>query len=319
PPSSHFLQYFPLVIDSFIYGIYSVLFFQSVQILITRRCANYKLHLGCMVILFFLSTVHVIIAWAWAFITDTATTAIYEVFSLENPQPALYGPDDPFFVHHFAPLIKATYTIAITVADGILIYRCYVIWGHSWRVVSVPAVAYFCTIIGGIVGILPFSGEAERASVAVCLGMTFFTNVLAASLAAGRIWWICRRAFFLLNRDSRRKYSGLTASLLESGLIYPASLLITIIVFFATVSPVSVLICMAALYHIVGIAPTLIIVRVGLGVSADDVEKCITISQPTVTDLRIAAQDTMTLELGARRVSMDLMQQTDNTRTLASV
>lgn len=65
-----------------------------------------------MIVLFLLSTIHVVIAWAWAFVTDTATTAVFEVFSLKYPAPALYGPDDPVAVHTFALLIKVTYTIA---------------------------------------------------------------------------------------------------------------------------------------------------------------------------------------------------------------
>ncbi|KAJ7190176.1 hypothetical protein GGX14DRAFT_483660 [Mycena pura] len=315
PPSSHFSQYFPLVIDSLMYGIYLVLFLQSVQSLLSRRCASYKFHLGCMTLLFLLSTIHVIIAWAWAFTTDTATTAIYEVFSLKNPLPQLYGPNDPASVHRYAPLIKALYTIANTIADGIILYRCYVIWGYNWRAIVAPGVAYVGTVIGGIVAVLPLSGDSERAALAVCIGTTFFTNVLATTLAAGRIWWICRRAAYV-NRTSHRKYFDITAILLESGLVYPAVLIVTVGVFLApATSTESVLVCMAVLYHIVGIAPTLIIVRVGMGVSTDDVDKCVTLSRGTnpstgMTGLRAAPapRDTMamSLRLRARHVDVDV-------------
>jgi len=306
PPSSHFLQYFPLVIDSLAYGIYSVLFFQSVQSLLGRRCPNYRFHLGCIVALFLLSTVHVIMAWAWAFVTDTAMTAIFEVFSLDNPPPALFGPDD---ATHFAPLIKLLYLIANIISDGILIYRCYVIWGHDWYIVAAPGIAFFCTIISGIAGIFAVSRGSELVSVAVCLGI--FTNTLASSLAAGRIWWICSRASYSPHYSSHRKYSGLTAILLESGLIYPAWLIITIGFYLNPMTSfTSVLICIAALYHLVGIATTLIIMRVGLGVSTDDVEKCITLSSvvhPTKKRLRTVPPD---LELGAPCVDVEPTQNT---------
>ncbi|KAJ7190169.1 hypothetical protein GGX14DRAFT_483642, partial [Mycena pura] len=82
--------------------------------------------------------------------------------------------------------------------------------------------------------------------------MTFFTNVLAASLAAGRIWWICRRASYFLNHSARRKYSDLIAILLESGLIYPASLIVTIAVFLAPMTSAEFLVvCIATVYHLV--------------------------------------------------------------------
>ncbi|KAJ7851769.1 hypothetical protein B0H13DRAFT_1904926 [Mycena leptocephala] len=237
------------------HGIYSVLFFQSVQVLCSRRKAHYKFHLGCMILLFLLSTIHIALAYTWAFITDRAQTGIYELFSLDNPLPVLYGPDDAAIVYSRK------------------IYRCYVIWGCNWRPVAFPAFSYTCTLIGGILGIIPLSGTSERAATAVCMATIFCTNVLAASLAAGRIWYISRRIARLLGKNSRKKYMDLTAIMLESGLIYPAGLVISVGIFLSPVTPTaSVLICIAACYHIVGIAPTLIIVRVGLGVSTEDVD-----------------------------------------------
>ncbi|KAJ7799892.1 hypothetical protein B0H14DRAFT_2901878 [Mycena olivaceomarginata] len=276
-PTSHFLQYFPLVIDTFAYGIYSALFVQSIQVLLNRRRTHYKLHLCGLTALFLLSTIHIIAAYAWAFITDTATTAIYEVLSLRNPPPNLYGPNDPFVVHHLVRLLRARYALANALADAILIWRCYIIWGNSWRAVAFPCIAYIINIGGFIVGALPLLGPSERTAVAVCIGTTFFTNVVASSLAAGRIWWISRRASYVISRTSRRTYANLTAILVESGCIYPISIIIILILFIVpSTSTISVLISIAPVYHIVGISPTLIIVRVGLGVSTDDVDKTIT-------------------------------------------
>jgi hypothetical protein len=87
-------------------GIYSVLFYQSVQLLLSRRTSNYKLHLGLLTALFLLSTIHIALAYAWAFITDTGDTAIYELFSLKNPRPVLYLPEDPISVHSIGILLK---------------------------------------------------------------------------------------------------------------------------------------------------------------------------------------------------------------------
>ncbi|KAF7326288.1 Ras-GEF domain-containing protein [Mycena kentingensis (nom. inval.)] len=201
-PPSHFLQYFPLVVDSLLYGVYSVLFSQAMHILLSRRRPNYKLHIAAMCALFLLSTLHVLVAWAWAFTTDTATTGIYAVFTLSDPPPALWREGDPAVVHRFAMVIKVRYTLA----------------KYVFRVPSLLRMQYWRTYIN----------------------------------------------------------FNLPAILLESGLIYPAALIITIGMFLSPVTPtVSVFICLAAMYHIVGIAPTLIIVRVGLGVSTDDVEHCI--------------------------------------------
>ncbi|KAJ7925566.1 hypothetical protein B0H13DRAFT_2314364 [Mycena leptocephala] len=214
-----------------------------------------------MIILFVLSTIHIALMYTWAFITDTADIAIYELFSLKNPLPMLYALDDPISVHRIG---KSPQTQ---------------IFSGKWEPVAFLVVAYIFTCIGAILGLLPLSGTSERAATAVCIGTVFFTNVLGAGLAAGRIWWISSRASNYLGRSTRKKYMDLTAIILESGLIYPTALAITVIVYLVPERPTAaVLICLAACYHIVAIAPTLIIVRVGLGVSSDNVEKCVTIS-----------------------------------------
>ncbi|KAJ7682632.1 hypothetical protein DFH06DRAFT_1161709 [Mycena polygramma] len=280
-PTTHFSRFLPLLIDTLTYGVYSAFFFQSVQVLYNRRSPNYKLHLGCIITLFVLSTIHITIAYAWASVTDTADFAIYEVFTLQTPLPILYAPGDPTVVRWLGFLIKLRWVLANTLADGFLIYRCYVIWGSNWRPVVFPLVSYACTIIGGFLGLLPLSGSAERFALELAYGTTFFTNVLASFLAAGRIWWISRRIAILLGkRKGQARYMDLTAIILESGLIYPATLIITIVVYLVPATPtVAVLSCIAAAYHLVGIAPTMIIVRVGLGVSTDDVEKSVNLSR----------------------------------------
>jgi len=256
-----------------------------------------------MTLLFLLSTIHITLAYAWAFITDRAQTGIYEVFSLDNPLPVLYGPDDPAVVRRLGIFIKIRYTLANAIADGIIIYRCYVIWGSKWRPVILPVFSYACTLIGGILGLIPLSGTSERAATAVCMATIFCTNVLASSLAAGRIWWISRRIAKLQGRGNSRKiYTNLSAILLESGLIYPAALVISVGIFVSPTTPtVSVLICVAACYHIVGIAPTLIIVRVGLGVSTDEADKSLTLSEGAIKQDQRRALTTIEFQPRATR------------------
>jgi hypothetical protein len=66
-----------------------------------------------MISLFLLSTIHIALAYAWAFITDGAgSTAIYELFSLRNPLPVLYSPDDPVAVHRLGIILKARFSLA---------------------------------------------------------------------------------------------------------------------------------------------------------------------------------------------------------------
>ncbi|KAJ6527406.1 hypothetical protein B0H19DRAFT_1275220 [Mycena capillaripes] len=167
-----FLSFFPLAIDSMIYGIYSVLFFQSCRVLWAQRRPNFKFHLGCMISLFLLSTIHITLAYAW-----------YELFSLRNPLPVLYSPDDPIAVHRLGIILKACYSLANAIADAIMIYRCCVIYGFRWSPVAFLIFAYGCMLVGAILGLLSLSGTAERAAAAVCILTVFLTNVLATALA----------------------------------------------------------------------------------------------------------------------------------------
>ncbi|KAJ7347538.1 hypothetical protein DFH08DRAFT_960854 [Mycena albidolilacea] len=200
---------------------------------------NYRLHRGRLTALFRLdlSTIHIALAYVWAFTTDTADTAIYELFSLENPLPVLYLPEDPISVHRIGFVLKFGYSLARGLPhwdDSIMtmicfqcdcrfyiIHRCYVIWDYKWRAVALLIVAYVFT-------------------------------------CTGRIWWISRTAASYLGRRSRRKYLDLTTIMIGSALMYPAALALVIIVYLIpSILEVSMSICLAVCYHIFGVAPTL--------------------------------------------------------------
>nr|GAT54353.1 predicted protein [Mycena chlorophos] len=225
-----------------------------------------------MCALYLLSTLHIVLAFTWAAITDTADYAIYEVFSLKQPLPVLSRPGDPPVVHALAILIKTLWVVSNGIADALLIHRLYIIWGGNPRAVALPVVSYSLTMISAVVDLLLLPPAATRSALIVAMSSVFLTNVLSSALTAGRIWFMSRSCKRVVGTKRRARYTELMVIILESGLIYPALLVITIAVFVAPTTPtVAVLSCFAVLYHIVGIAPTLIIVRVSSGVN-DDVE-----------------------------------------------
>ncbi|KAF7315994.1 Ras-GEF domain-containing protein [Mycena indigotica] len=274
-PPSHFSQSFPLMMDSALYAIYSILLIQALHILLSRQRASAKVswHLPAMCALFLLSTLHITVAWTWAFTTDTATTAIYEVFSLTYPLPTLAAPDDPPRVHYFATFIKVRFAIANFIADTILMHRCYIIWNRRWKIMIIPAIAY---IVNYVVTLLPLSQSTRRSIFASCMTITFLTNVLISALTAGRIWWMARKINRVLQGRTTTLYSNLIAILLESGSMYPAAILVGVGAWIPHQAPLAMLLsCFAVVYHTVAIAPTLVIVRIGLGISMNDVDEYI--------------------------------------------
>ncbi|KAL4261444.1 hypothetical protein AB1N83_006766, partial [Pleurotus pulmonarius] len=80
------------------------------------------------------------------------------------------------------------------------------------------------------------------------VALSLVTSIVATSLTAGRIMWISYQTKKHLGKQFAERYNMAFQVVVESGLIYSISLII----------------------FLVGIVSTLIIVRVGLGVSAGD-------------------------------------------------
>jgi len=93
---------------------------------------------------------------------------------------------------------------------------------------------------------------------------TVALNMLVTVLMAGRIWWIARKARAILGPGLSSKYTTMIAIIVESGVIYSIYFILDVVL--------QDLILDAGLAQIVGIVPTLIIVQIGLGRVAHDVD-----------------------------------------------
>ncbi|KAJ7590026.1 hypothetical protein C8J56DRAFT_936699, partial [Mycena floridula] len=222
-----------------------------------------------MITLYSLSTIHIILVYSMAFISDKGAAAPYHLFSLRMDRPNLFSDNDPASLTGIATALKVRFALSNAVADAILLHRCYVIWGFNWRVIIPPGFLYLIIIVAGFVDLV-HSGKREL--VAICLGTMFSTNVYATCLAAGRIWWINRKVRSETKRPRQKLFQALPVILLESGFIYPIAMLIGVTSFFFPTRGIATLISIASCYQLVDIAPTLIIVRVGLGVSTNDMD-----------------------------------------------
>uniref|UniRef100_A0A0W0EVL3 Uncharacterized protein n=1 Tax=Moniliophthora roreri TaxID=221103 RepID=A0A0W0EVL3_MONRR len=217
-----------------------------------------------------------------------------------------------------APM-TARYTmmlLANIIADAILIWRCYIIWGRNIRVIIIPTLLCIANNVLGIVVIIryskdigigisatvlqPYRGDKALRIIPAFLFMTALTNLLITFLIAARIYVISRRAAKYVGKNVNRMYRTVISIVLESGLIYPLVLIVYassgLTVFSSLIMlqshPVSLevqkrmqllaVLLQSTLNQFVGIAPTLIIVRIGLGISVESVEQ-------TVSAMRAAA------------------------------
>ncbi|KAK7455791.1 hypothetical protein VKT23_010822 [Stygiomarasmius scandens] len=124
---------------------------------------------------------------------------------------------------------------------------------------------------------LPSLEKAATDMMFVFLTMNVINNVLLTTLIAGKIWWIVRQIDKVcLSTEAwkvpRKRYESSVALIVESGLLYPvATLIFEVLPQTMPVFPN----LYAIMTQMAGIAPTLIIVRVQLGVSIDSVDESI--------------------------------------------
>ncbi|KAJ6562325.1 hypothetical protein B0H19DRAFT_1259910 [Mycena capillaripes] len=168
------------------------------------------------------------------------------------------------------------YVTSNLIADAIFIYRCYCIWGFRKRIIAVPIVLL---IAGGCLGYASIIAcGLEDLSEFLFINWLFplavvfsvLTNVMLMALTAGRIWWIARGARVIMGPAVVKQYRTVAAMILESGALYCTPGILYLILLGIRRSSTQVI--FAALAQIVGIAPTIIVVRVGLGSSVDSVD-----------------------------------------------
>ncbi|KAJ6527523.1 hypothetical protein B0H19DRAFT_1275318 [Mycena capillaripes] len=158
------------------------------------------------------------------------------------------------------------------VTDSIFIYRCYVVWGRNIYIVVVPILSLLASSVIGFLSSYEIEDPHFYIDIRIIFGFMLLTNVLLMALTAGRIWWIRRDLAGALEFSIVRTYDNVIAIILESGGIYCISLimyLVAVSILRTDSSSPVVPIFRAVMTQVMNIAPTLIIVRAGLGLGID--------------------------------------------------
>ncbi|RXW22640.1 hypothetical protein EST38_g3200 [Candolleomyces aberdarensis] len=132
-----------------------------------------------------------------------------------------------------------TVSIVIWIADWLAIYRCYIVWQKSWKVVLVPTIILLLSISTNTVNLYWFLHPEEsslRPTVLLFLDMCYplhlAQNLLTTGLIAFKIWEQHHRSF----KSGVRAYSGITLIyiiriIIESAMIYTLQMLILVVLF----------------------------------------------------------------------------------------
>ncbi|KAJ6552822.1 hypothetical protein B0H19DRAFT_1155024 [Mycena capillaripes] len=293
------LQRLPLnspIVEIFLNGIYTCLFIFAIgkTWMNPKKSHRRELWTGIMVLLYSFATIHSAVQWE----------AIMRPFQYYGTSPGLLNE----LIHpnlNLKILALVASFLSFVLADMIMVWRCWIIWGCSWVVVVIPILA---AIAGTVCAGLGLAGQIAVASIensttAMRLAplARFSTPFLSLSLAvtlyttgliAWRILHVQRYAAQLGVRHISSDLTPILEILIESSALYAASLFI-FVVFLAMKSPNQAY--MQDIHpQIAGIAPTLLILRISAGTARKDEEW----SAPT-SGLRFASTESSSLEYDA--------------------
>ncbi|KAF8835804.1 hypothetical protein BDN67DRAFT_974912 [Paxillus ammoniavirescens] len=132
---------------------------------------------------------------------------------------------------------KALYMLQTLVGDGVVIYRCYVVWQSFW-VIAIPLMLWLSVAVTGVGCIYSISQATVNKEdiftpitepwITAFLAAALFTNTFSTSLLALRIWGVGKR----VSNGSMQADSVLWPALriiLDAGMLYSFTLLAALV------------------------------------------------------------------------------------------
>ncbi|PPQ88590.1 hypothetical protein CVT25_009970 [Psilocybe cyanescens] len=255
-------NFLALVLETLLYGAFTVLFLAALWVItVQRSVVNYRL-LVTVVAIWLISTTHLVLD------VVRAVNAF-----VDNPLP---GGALEYYGNLSDPLQAAKTAIFVLltlVGDAFVIYRCYIIWHRQWWVVVLPMLLWCGTGVGGFGATVAFSQAAPGAEVFLpaivpwitsFISMTLATNILCTLLIGYRIEKI--------RRDLKGAAVGGSVGqsavimVIESAAIYSSAVICLMITYQLDSNAQYTVLDLTS--PLIGITFTIIILRVSLGISA---------------------------------------------------
>ncbi|KAF9026017.1 hypothetical protein BDZ89DRAFT_1135045 [Hymenopellis radicata] len=243
------------IIEIFVYGIYTTVYAITMWQIVSNGFKKRGIMAILVTLMWCMATIHSALRW-----NELEFTFIEHGATREDQFDARFA--DGFRALRILSGVSAA--VNIFIADAIVIWRCWIIWGSNWLIILVP-----CLI--NIVGRFQDGGERTLYNVNwnfVYFAMTLATNGLCTLLIVFRI--------LRVSGPRARTYRGVIEILVESAALYSVSYLVYIglLAKSAFYDPdgedLSYAYMRSLLYSITGIAPTLILVRVVAGHARPD-------------------------------------------------
>ncbi|KLO15960.1 hypothetical protein SCHPADRAFT_236981 [Schizopora paradoxa] len=183
------------------------------------------------------------------------------------------GPVQWYYKHYSDPsniLGLAALIFGNFVADGVLLYRMFIIWNRSTLVMAFPLAAYLASTALSVLAVFqaakPNSGKWSHASVLYELPFWVLTtslNVIITIALAYRLMKMRLAVIGILGADHAKIYTSVTSCIVESGAIYAAIGVACIVAFLTKSNLLNIV--EPVLAQVLCICPELIILRVARG------------------------------------------------------
>ncbi|RDB27754.1 hypothetical protein Hypma_003201 [Hypsizygus marmoreus] len=239
-PSRSVMQFYSVLAESFLEGVYAVLVSLVIWILITSYHSMSTMHkvlFGSSITMFFIAAAHL------ALLIQEASVGVF-------PSP---------------PVGKAIIILSVfqfVTGDLVLLWRVWVIWGRNYFVAAGP----FVTIIiaAGFTINLAARPTINNFFHTVPVVLIVANTCICTLLIAGRVWYMQYCLKKIANCHAvlcpENTYKGAVALIIESGALYAACQLISLALHYVGSNGLSVMLNLEM--PLIGILPTLIIVLV---------------------------------------------------------
>ncbi|KIY64976.1 hypothetical protein CYLTODRAFT_412931 [Cylindrobasidium torrendii FP15055 ss-10] len=260
------------------YALYSSVFLISLYYILTANRADSTWYrrvdltlLTCMWIFATVQANPTLVAYEWRFVQS-----IFIVHADTRESSFDFSSSDHLEAFNTAQQILKQ--VNILLADWISIWRCWIIWGKSWKVLVLPVLCVTTNIVTWAFsfaqGLIPSTSRFVSLSsinwIVVYYSMTVFTNSVCTVL-------IIYRIIHISGTVALRTYRGVVEVLVESSVIYTLPYIIFLITYArsyydANQGNMAYIYPRALLTAVTGIAPALIMLRVYTGHSRKDSE-----------------------------------------------
>lgn len=250
------------VLEGILYGFSILLFIGTIWSLTHKRHMQ-DINLPILIVavlLLILSTAHMVVN------IIRAEDGLVKYADTYTGGPSAYFAD----VSQKTYVIKHSFYVMQTLlADGVVIYRCYVVWQSVWIIV-LPIILWCSVAATGVIAIYSVSQastgsgifvEALARWVAAFFASTIATNLLSSGLLAYRIW-VIQRGVSGVNSAVRGTVMPIVRVLVDAAILYSAALFTALVLFVCGNNGQDAVVDMAM--PIMSIAFYMVLIRVAL-------------------------------------------------------